>query len=137
MSSKPSKGEQKIIDLLNANRVSFKTEVSFKNLNSFGGVPLRFDFAIYSGGRLISLLEVDGQQHFKFIKYFHKNKFNFMKAKEMDRKKNAYCLVNNIPLIRIPYWELEGLTFKKIFSEKKFLVKDKYHNDYLMDGGVK
>lgn len=130
-----SKGEQKIIDILNANNIFFKREVSFEDLKGIKNNLLRFDFAIYRNNRLFCLLEIDGEQHFKFIKHFHKNIFNFYKAKEWDRRKNSYCLRNNIPLIRIPYWDINNLTLNKIFSETKYIVKDKYHNDYLINEG--
>jgi hypothetical protein len=60
-----------------------------------------------------------------------------MKAREWDRKKNAYCLAKKITLIRVPYWDLDKLTFNSLFSNPSYLVKDKYHNDYLINGGVK
>ena len=60
-----------------------------------------------------------------------------MKAREWDRKKNSYCLVKKIPLIRVPYWDLDKLTFNSLFSNPNYQVKDKYHNDYLINGGVK
>jgi len=127
-----SKGEEKIIKILNQNNIQFKKEVSFKDLNGSKNTPLRFDFAIYRNNKLFCLLEMDGEQHFKFIKYFHKNVFNFYKSKEWDRRKNSYCLVRKIPLIRVPYWDLDKLTFKSLFSTPEYLVKNKYHNDYLI-----
>lgn len=51
---------------------------------------------------------------------------------EWDRRKNSFCLMNNIPLIRIPYWDLEQLTLKKVLTEEKYRVKSKYHTDELI-----
>ena len=127
-----SKGEQKIIDILNANNIFFKREVSFNDLKGINNNLLRFDFAIYRNNRLFCLLEIDGEQHFKFIKHFHKTIFGFKKSLEWDRKKNKYCLVHNIPLLRIPYWDYDSLTFKKIFTESSYKVTTKYHNDNLI-----
>ena len=93
---------------------------------------MRFDFAIFKQDQLICLIEYDGEQHFKFVKHFHKNVFNFKKAKEWDRRKNKYCLIHNIPLIRVPYWDYDTLTFKKIFTESSYRVTTKYHNDNLI-----
>ena len=42
-----SKGEEKIIKILNQNNIQFKKEVSFKDLNGSKNTPLRFDFAVY------------------------------------------------------------------------------------------
>jgi len=40
--------------------------------------------------------------------------------------------MHKIPLIRIPYWDLEDLTLQKIFNEPSYLVKNKYHIDELI-----
>lgn len=125
------------MEILKQNRIPFQREVSFKGLNGLKNVPLRFDFAIFKGQKLIALLEYDGEQHFKFTKHFHKSIFDFKRAREWDRRKNSYCLTHGIPLIRIPYWDLENLTFNSLFSNPNYRVKNKYHNDYLINGGVK
>lgn len=125
------------MEILKQNRISFKREASFKDLNGLKGIPLRFDFAIFKNNKIIVLIEYDGIQHFKFTKHFHKTIFDFKKAQEWDRKKNSYCLVKGIPLIRIPYWDLDNLTFETLFSNQDYRVKDKFHNDYLRNGGVK
>lgn len=135
--NKPSKGEQKLIEIFNKNNINFKREISFEHLVGNKQVPLRFDFGLFKSGKLICLVEVDGPQHYKFIKYFHKNQSNFLKAKEWDRRKNKFCLLNKIPLIRIPYWDLDNLTLEKILTTKEYRVTSKYHNDYLINGGVK
>ena len=67
-----SKGEDKIASLLKSNRISFKQEVSFPDLKSLKGNQLRFDFAIFSKGKLVALIEYDGEQHFHRVPYFHK-----------------------------------------------------------------
>ena len=51
---------------------------------------------------------------------------------ELDRRKNGFCLINNIPLIRIPYWDLEELTLKKILTNSEYRVVSKYHTDNLI-----
>ena len=131
-----SKGEQKIIDILNRNKIKFEREISFEDLNGYKKVPLRFDFGIYHYGKLIACVEYDGKQHYEFVKFFHKNLSGFKKQQEWDRRKNKYCLMNNIPLYRVPYWQLEDLTLEKIFSSIN-RVKDKYHIDNIKRSGVK
>ena len=131
-----SKGEQKIIDILNRNKIKFEREISFEDLNGYKKVPLRFDFGIYRYGKLICLLEMDGKQHYEFVKFFHKNLSGFKKQQEWDRRKNKYCLMNNIPLYRVPYWQLEDLTLEKIFSPIN-RVTSKYHTDIIKRSGVK
>lgn len=131
-----SKGEQKIIDILKRNRITFEREVYFDDLNGYKKVPLRFDFGIFRYGKLVCLIEYDGQQHYEFVKFFHKTQSGFKKQQEWDRRKNKYCLLHNIPLYRVPYWQLEDLTLEKIFSSIN-RVKDKYHIDNIKRSGVK
>ena len=126
--------ELKVEKILQQNNIFFKREVSFDDLNGCNNTPLRFDFVIYKNNNIFCIIETDGEQHFKFVKHFHKNIFGFKKSLEWDRRKNKYCLVHNIPLIRIPYWDYDTLTFKKIFTEPSYQVKTKYHNDILIKG---
>ena len=46
---------------------------------------------------------------------------------ELDRRKNGFCLINNIPLIRIPYWDLEELTLKKILTNSEYNSSFPFH----------
>lgn len=126
-----SKGEEKISSLLKSAYISYEREYTFPDLKHNGSL-LRFDFAIISCGRPIKLIEYDSEIHFQRVKHFHKTNSEFKQAQERDRIKNKYCLLHNIPLIRIPYWELENLTYEKIFNTPSFLVRNKFHNDYLM-----
>ena len=91
---------------------------------------------IFRYGKLVCLIEYDGQQHYEFVKFFHKTQSGFKKQQEWDRRKNKYCLLHNIPLYRVPYWQLEDLTLEKIFSSIN-RVKDKYHIDNIKRSGVK
>ena len=84
----------------------------------------RFDF--YLTGREV-LVEVDGEQHFKPIY----GRQNFLKGQEHDRQKNSYCLAKGIQLYRIPYWEIKNIHKVEDIFVPKFLVKSKWHNDYL------
>lgn len=119
-----SKYEESVIKILKQGQVSFIREKTFSDLKH--GL-FRFDFYIYNLNGAPAIVEVDGEQHFKPIY----GRQSFLKGQEHDRRKNSYCLANNIPLYRIPYWEIENLkTFADIFSNK-FLVKTRWHNDQL------
>lgn len=124
-----SKGEEKISSLLKSARISYEKEYSFSDLK-YKNTLLRFDFAILSCGRPIKLIEYDGEQHFKHISKFGTYS-DFKHMQENDRRKNAYCIRNNIPLIRIPYWDLDKLTYESIFNTKSYYVTSKFHNDLL------
>ena len=134
---KTSKGEQKLINLFRRGGISFQREVTFEELTGKRKVPLRFDFGLYKNGRLICLVEYDGEQHYKYVKYFHKTLSGYKRQQEWDRRKNKYCLMHNIPLIRVPYWDLEDLTLKKVLTEPSYIVKDKFHIDNLRRQGVR
>lgn len=130
-----SKGEEKVEKLLSKARINFKREYSFPDLYGYKKKPLRFDFAVFQNRQLICLIEIDGRQHYEFVPHFHKTMSSFKRQQEWDRRKNKYCLLHKIPLIRIPYWDLEKLTLKDIFSKKEYVVKDKFHNDILQRQG--
>ena len=110
-----SKGEQKIIDILNKNNFNFIKEYKVIELGK-----KRFDFAILdNNNNVIRLIEFDGEQHFKESNW---SCDKLSRTKNSDKIKNEYALSHNIPLVRIPYWELENLDLKMLFSNK-FLIK--------------
>lgn len=119
-----SRYEESVIKILKQGQISFVREKTFSDLKH--GL-FRFDFYIYNLDGAPAIVEVDGEQHFKPIY----GRQSFLKGQEHDRRKNSYCLANNIPLYRIPYWEINNLkTSADIFSNK-FLVKTRWHNDQL------
>ena len=123
--NKPSSYELIIINILKKENINFEREKQFKDLH-YG--YYRYDF--YLPNKKI-LIEVDGEQHFKYIKRFHKKKEDFLKGRERDRRKNAYSLANEIPLYRIPFWDINNMQSFEDIIQQKFLVKSKWHNDDL------
>lgn len=114
-----SKGETKIEQLLLENNISFEKEKTFNNCKLLkSNHVFRFDFYINNQ----FLLEFDGIQHFQYRKYGWNTKENYEKIKKRDDFKNKWCLENNIPLKRIPYWDLDKITFEDIMSNK-YLIK--------------
>lgn len=134
-----SKGEKKIAILLQQAHIKYKQEYSFEGLYGINNRhPLRFDFVIFDKqNKVAACLDFDGRQHFTYVPYFHKTPIAFRRQKEYDIRKNKFCLKNKIPLIRIPYWELENLTLQKIFNTPEFIVKTPNHNINLIQKGVK
>ena len=115
--------ERTIYNLLIKNKLYFEQEKVFKDC--YNGL-YRYDF--YLPEKKI-LLEVNGEQHYIFTKSFYKNKSEFLKAQERDRRKISYALAHNIKIYCIPYWEIDNIkTFDDLFSQK-FLAKSKFHND--------
>ena len=120
-----SKYENCIMELLKKAKISFYREKTFKDLRK--GL-FRFDFYLPNYHGAPTIIEVDGEQHFKPIY----GRQAFLKGQEHDRMKNSYCLANNIPIYRIPYWEIKNLKTADDLFSKNFLVKDKWHNDRLI-----
>lgn len=119
-----SRYEESIIKILKQGQISFIREKTFSDLKH--GL-FRFDFYIFNLYGTPAIVEVDGEQHFKPIY----GRQAFLKGQEHDRQKNSYCLANNIPLYRVPYWEIYELkSISDIFTEKH-LVKNRWHNDNL------
>ena len=63
---------------------------------------LRADFFIPNRNLII---EVHGEQHYKFNPFFFKSKLSFYKAKGRDTDKKEWCELNNITLIEFNYNE--------------------------------
>ena len=51
------------------------------------------------------MVEVHGEQHYKFNTFFYKNKLSFYKAKIRDVDKAEWCVINNIRLVIFNYNE--------------------------------
>lgn len=95
-----SKGERSISDVLDSLYIDYKEQYKFDECRNIR--PLPFDFAVFDGdGKLMFLIEYDGEQHFKDVKYF---KYTLDEIKNRDAIKDKYCEDNNIKLVRIPYW---------------------------------
>lgn len=77
-----------------------------------------FDFCLYSRDHDIILIEVQGQQHYQEVDIFEKDLATIQRR---DKIKEEYCQANNIPLIKIPYWDINKLS--------QYLPVDKF-NDY-------
>lgn len=102
-----SKGEASIRKYLFKKGLKFLREYSFEDCKLKG--RLRFDFAIVNAsGDVRCLIEFDGEQHFKSKSFFGGDS-GFEDCKKRDRIKDSYCKTNNIPLIRIPYWEIDNV----------------------------
>lgn len=109
-----SKGEFIIKQILQDNNIPFNQQFSFPDLRSKKNYLLRFDFIIYNTDNSINrLVEFDGEQHY--------NEDTFFSSKnliENDKRKNEYAKTHNIPLVRIPYSELNNLSLELILGDK-------------------
>jgi Zn ribbon nucleic-acid-binding protein len=101
-----SKGEHKIYKVLDKLNVKFEREYRIKECKKKR--PLPFDFAIFKNNNLKALIEYDGELHYKTARWSNANE-RLEDTKLSDKIKNDYCNTNNIPLIRIPYWEYDNI----------------------------
>lgn len=98
-------GEKAIREYLAKNKIEYIQQYSFPDLLSENSYPLKFDFAIFKDGKLKTLIEYDGRQH--FIPIFGEEQLNITKYR--DNLKNKYCELNHINLIRIDYNNYENI----------------------------
>lgn len=112
-----SMGEQKIIELLEDNNISFVHDKSYLDLRypDTGGAP-RFDFRITQNSDCDYIIEFDGEQHFRQIPRYD-DRIAFESRVKRDNFKNEWCATNNIPLIRIPYTRLNKLEINDLKPE--------------------
>lgn len=61
---------------------------------------LRADFFI---PELPLLIEIHGEQHYKFVKHFHKSEIEFSLAQKNDTIKKEWCALNDIGYVELPF----------------------------------
>ena len=84
--------EKTLHDLFPHNRIIKEHYVNYKSERLF------FDFYIKE---LSMLIEVQGVQHYKFVKHFHGDREGFMQQKKRDNLKKAYCEENDLFFMEI------------------------------------
>ncbi|PGX73139.1 hypothetical protein [Priestia megaterium] len=121
---KYSNGEMIIRTYLVEQGIPFKQEVSFSGLEGKKGKFLRYDFGIYSKNKLLALIEYHGEQHFRFIKKWHKTKGIFEEQKRRDDRKRQYAKKKSIPLIEITYKDKDIISIlEKRLSQIKVSIQ--------------
>lgn len=134
-----SKGVIEIEGYLINENLFYLKEFSYRNCKNKHVLP--FDFLVFDQ----LLIEFDGGQHFMSVDYFGgRDGFKYRRCN--DEIKNQYCIDNNIPLIRIPYWEKDNIEYilenvlayfnihkinKEIDKEvvERYLVDSKWNHD--------
>lgn len=101
-----SKGEKAIMEYLRQNNIEYMQQYKFRDCR--WKAPLPFDFAVFSCGELVCLIEYDGELHYQAVDFYGGEEAHKLTL-ERDRIKTDYCRMRNIPLIRIPYWEYDNI----------------------------
>lgn len=114
-----SKGEYYIKQILEKNNIPFEKQKTFSTCRFLDSNRLAY-FDFYINNQYI--IEFDGQQHFdiKPHGYFTQDILDDIKRK--DLYKNQWCKKNNIPLIRIPYAQLDNLTLQDLLLETSSFI---------------
>ena len=92
------RGEQVIISYLTEHGIDFVHQKKFDDLTDVR--YLSYDFFLEEARILI---EYDGEQHYRPVEYFGGD-IVFNKQKEHDAMKDEYARLNNLTLVRIPYY---------------------------------
>ena len=116
-----SHGERKIEEILNKYNIPFIKEKRFSDLTfKDTGYLARFDFFVNNS----YIIEFDGRQHFIQGEGYFDNKDRFERTQEHDKIKNEYCKQHNIPLIRIPFTEINNLNIDMLKPETSIYLLD-------------
>ena len=107
-----SKGNSKIIEILNSNNIQYETEKKFNSCKDKRELP--FDFYIENK----YLIEYDGKQHFD-----KDSIFDYEYTHNHDLLKSKWCKENNIPLIRIPYTRYDNLCLEDLLLETSSFIE--------------
>lgn len=114
-------GEKNIYNILTKNNIFFIKQYTFPN------TKFRFDFAILNKNQqIIRLIEFDGEQHYyDNVKSSGWNSIqHYKKTYKHDLIKNNLAFQNEIPLVRIPYWERYNISLDMIMGDKYLKEKD-------------
>jgi hypothetical protein len=103
---KESKGEIKVTQYLTKKNISFIPKKTFKTLRDKN--PLFPDFYLDDHNLLI---EYDGEGHYFpcFGSTPEEKQKNLEDCQRRDKIKNEWAKANNIPLLRIPYWDFDRI----------------------------
>jgi len=75
----------------------WKGDVVFEELRIVG---TRLSLDLYNANKKVAI-EVQGEQHFKYVPFFHNTRGSYLKQIKRDVKKNEFCEINGIHLVEI------------------------------------
>lgn len=94
-----SKGENTIRQILEEHKINFSPQHTFANQPEH--IKLcQYDFYL---PKFNLVIEYHGEQHFIFVKFFHKTREGMLKRRERDKNKKQFCINNNINFVEIHY----------------------------------
>ena len=103
-----NKTENLVGSILNDYDIKYKRQYTFEGCKDKRKLPFDYYLPDYH-----VLIEYDGEQHYYPVGFGCRNEQEkyekFMYIQKHDMIKNNYCTDNNIPIIRIPYWEKKNM----------------------------
>ncbi|KRK80441.1 hypothetical protein FD03_GL001862 [Companilactobacillus nodensis DSM 19682 = JCM 14932 = NBRC 107160] len=109
-----SSGEIIIGEYLKNRNINFITQMkTLKCINTITHYQLPYDFELTDYKIII---EVQGEQHFKFIPYFHQTEKNFSYQLWKDNLKKNYAEKRNYIFLAISYPEIKNHVYQKIIQ---------------------
>lgn len=98
-----SNGERKVRQILKDLNIEFIQEYKLPVSNR-----RRYDYYFELSGRMF-IIEYDGEQHFKYVRKYHKTKERFLQAQIIDRIKTYYSWNSGVTIIRIDYTQVDNI----------------------------
>lgn len=105
LKNKKSAGEVNFCEYLEENNILYQDEISINSLPN-----RRYDFLIQYNDRKY-IVEIDGEQHFKYPNDFHKTKEEFIESQNIDILKAKIAIDNQFNMIRIDYKQIGNIDF--------------------------
>lgn len=84
-------------------QTAFPSSSIYEEVNLLG-TGLIIDFFIPD---LLIGLEVHGEQHYKFVKRFHKTVGGFVASQKRDRMKQEWCEINDVIYVELPFNKID------------------------------
>ena len=75
----------------------WKNDIVFEEFRIVG-TKLSLDF--YNANKRVAV-EVQGDQHVRYVKHFHKNRLKYLDQLKRDQKKLDFCEINDIKLVEV------------------------------------
>ena len=75
----------------------WRNDIVFEEFRIVGS-RLSLDF--YNANKKVAV-EVQGAQHTRFVKHFHKNRLKYLEQLKRDQKKLDFCDINDITMVEI------------------------------------
>lgn len=106
-----SKQEAELANYLIKKGIPFVQQKTFEWCKNKKRLPYDFQISTEKGEILV---EIQGEQHHKFIPFFHKNQENFFEQLRRDKIKRISAEENGMKLLHINYYENVVVTYEKL-----------------------